>query len=135
MNHQDLERDELRARFTAWLEKVVSRARIDYMRRLGRYAPGLSLEELEEQSRYENLSHTDRYDLDEPFSFEDDTLSAAFEKLSPAQRDILVMLYVRELDPKEAASELGCQPADIYNQKSRAIRKLRSFLERGGGKR
>lgn len=135
MNYQGSERDELRARFTAWLEKVVSRARIDYMRRLGRYAQGLSWEELEDQNRHEELSHTDRYDLDGSFSFEDDKLRAAFERLSPAQRDILVMLYVKELEPKEAASELGCQIADVYNQKSRAIRKLRSFLERGGGER
>ena len=49
MKNNDTERDELRGRFTVWLETLVSRAKIDYCRRNKNNVEFVSIDDLSDE--------------------------------------------------------------------------------------
>lgn len=80
---QGADRDELRARFTVWLEVLLRRARTKYLKREAIHIPQMSLEELQE----------DEWPVaPEPaipkagFEFEEDRYNQAFSALSPREQ-------------------------------------------------
>ena len=129
------EHDELRARFTAWLDIMAYRARLKYIRKLDQQLPTISLDELDESSQpaseqdvaYETIST-----LTQSFLFEEQRLALAFSELPIKKQRILEMLFIEERKPAEIAKELNCSEAYVYNQKHRALQKLRSAMERDG---
>ena len=90
MNHQQKsERDELRARFTVWLETTVYRARLKYLEREKPKVDTVSIEELPEsalsvfkQTSYCEISGS-------AFDFEEERLAEAFAKLPIKRQEIL----------------------------------------------
>lgn len=136
MNHQQKsEKDELRARFTKWLETTVYRARIDYIRRNAGDCETLSLEDVPEEvlavDHNEDSWIRDSEGKD-AFDFEEERLAKAFRELPLMRRKILTMLFVQEKKPEEIAAALHCSVQHVYNQRSLAIGKLRAMLEKGG---
>ena len=129
------EHDELRARFTAWLDIMAYRARLKYIRKLDQQLPTISLDELDESNQpaseqdvaYETIST-----LTQSFLFEEQRLALAFSELPIKKQRILEMLFIEERKPAEIAKELNCSEAYVYNQKHRALQKLRSAMERDG---
>lgn len=67
------------------------------------------------------------------FEFEDERMEQAFRGLTPLRRQILTLLFVEEMTPEEIALELGCSVDAVYNNRSRAIKKIREALENGKG--
>ena len=72
--------DELRGRFTVWLEKVVKNAKINYIKRLKRQPPTLYLEEIPESALPAQNLAANAYTKSE-FEFEEERLAKAFSKL------------------------------------------------------
>ena len=72
--------DELKGRFTVWLEKVVRNAKINYIKRLKRQPPTLYLEEIPESALPAQNLAADAYTKSE-FEFEEERLAEAFSKL------------------------------------------------------
>ena len=67
--------DELRRRFNAWLDKLLWRARADYVRMLGREVKTVSIDDVDESL----LAVEDRYaGLQSEFEFEEKRLAEAF---------------------------------------------------------
>lgn len=133
MSHQQkMEKDELRARFTKWLETTVYRARLKYLERQKPKIETISLEELPENTLpvfgkpfYHEASQSD-------FSFEEERLARAFANLPMKRQQILTMLFVEERKPEEIAKILNCSPQHVYDQRYQALKKLRIALSKGG---
>ena len=107
--------DELRGRFTVWLEKVVRNAKINYIKRLKRQPPTLYLEEIPESALpAQNLAAV-AYPKSE-FEFEEERLAEAFSKLPLMRKRILTMLFVENISPDEISKKLNCSPQYVYNQ-------------------
>jgi len=132
MSHQQkMEKDELRARFTKWLETMVRRARIDYLRKYGRQYEAVSIEEIPEETLAVHMEEsqwiTGGQDKSE-FDFEEERLAKAFYELPLMRQRILTMLFVEEKKSDEIATALHCSVQYVYNQRSLALKKLRILL-------
>lgn len=133
MNHQqELERDELRARFTVWLETTIYRARLKYLKRQKPRIETVSLDEVPE-----NLLAVSGCEIHDrasrsAFDFEEERLAEAFANLPIKRQQILTMLFVEERKPEEIARILNCSPQHVYDQRYQALKKLRKALTKGG---
>ena len=135
MFKQNTENDELRARFTNWLNKLIYRARLNYLKKQKNNPIMLSLEDIPE----ENLRSTDIEILVEAsetnsFEFEEEKLAKVFYELPLMKQKILIMLFVEEKTPNAIAKKLNCSVQHVYNQRSLAIKTLRILLMKGGEK-
>lgn len=133
MNHQQkLERDELRARFTVWLETVIYRAKLKYLDRHRIKLETVSIEELPEDAL--SVSENTVYGTasQSAFDFEEERLAEAFANLPIKRQQILTMLFVEERKPEEIARILNCSPQHVYDQRYQALKKLRKALTKGG---
>lgn len=132
---EEKQRDELRARFTKWMETTVYRARIDYIRKNAIRYEIISFEDVPEemlQAHYEE--HFQLEDNKTAFDFEDEWLAKAFYELPLMRQRVLAMLFAEEKKPVEIANILHCTVQNVYNQRSLALKKLRKMLEKGGDK-
>lgn len=134
MNHQEeSQRDELRARFTAWLDTMVYRAKLNYLKKLERQPQIISIEVIQESAflvgEQEMLKS---FGQQNEFEFEEERLSHAFSELPLMRQKILTMLFVEEKKPDEIARKLHCTIQHVYNQRSLALKKLRELIEKGG---
>ena len=136
MNHQEKsERDELRARFTGWLEVTLYRAKLNYVKRLEREKSFVYVDVFPEELWVsENPERNWIQGITEPgaFQFEEERLEKAFHTLSEQRKEILAMLFVEERTPKEIASQMDRSLQHVYKQRSQALKQLRQMLEKGG---
>lgn len=132
-NYNSNERDELRGRFTRFLERLVSNAQIDYLRKMEDRFPVISIDDIPEElfAEEEPLS----YGKGTAFDFEEEKLARAFSGLPLMRQQILTMLFVEEWKPAQIAKHLNCSVQYVYNQRFLAIKKLRQLLrEEGDGR-
>ena len=128
------ENDELRARFTAWLDTVVYRARLKYMRKKEQDVTTIPIEDVPEsflEYREASFSLSERTVCD--FDFEEERLAHACSSLPLMRREILRLLFVEELKADEIAKRLNCSVQYVYNQRSLALKRLRQLLGTEGG--
>lgn len=101
---QDEYNGNLKARFTRWMEVTLYRARVDYLRRQKKepavtnrasFPEWMMVEEDAEDVWLQEIAGRDS------FLFSDERLERCFDSLPLAQQEILAMLYVREMEPKE----------------------------------
>ncbi|MDO4286412.1 MAG: sigma-70 family RNA polymerase sigma factor [Eubacteriales bacterium] len=136
MNYQqELEKDELRARFTGWLETTVYRAKLNYIRKTSQKIETVSIEEVAESSLVSGSQEQEwcrHLSPKDAFDFEEEKLAKAFAELPLMRQRILTMLFVEEKKPDEIAAKLNCSIQHVYNQRSLALKKLRTMLAEGG---
>lgn len=120
------ERDELRARFTKWMEVTLYRARLRYLRKESQKTETVPLDEVESWYLLTDVSSKGR------FEFEQDRLAEAFAMLSHEKQAILSILFAEEMTPAEVARVLHCSPQKVYDQRYQAIKSLRRNLQNGG---
>lgn len=129
------ERDELRARFTLWLETVVKHAKIDYVRKLKRQPNIVSLDEIPEEALISKESEEQWLQVlrdPTPYDFEEERLAKAFMALPLKRRLVMELLFIEELSESETAKRLNCSTQYVRNQKCVALKKLRTLLMKGG---
>ena len=125
IQQQPTESDELRARFTRWLEVLVYRARAKYLRKEANRIKTISLDDLpEDQWPFAPAPVPRKIEFD----FEEERLANAFSALSPERQQLLTLLFLYELKPEEAAKLLHFPMKKVYNNKYEAIKKLRLML-------
>ena len=128
------ERDELRAEFTVWLDTLIRRAKLDYLRKNTIPIDVVSLEDLHEDNypvvEDEWMNHILLQEDD--FNFEQERLANAYAQLPLLRKQILKLLFVRDLKVKEIAKMLNCSPNFVSDQKRRALEALRRKLDEGG---
>lgn len=131
MNHQQDYDDPLRAQFTKWLDTVIYRAKLKYLRKESANPETVSFEELPENSQ--PIYEAPLYQGDKSaFDFEEERLSDAFVRLPIKRQRILTMLFVEEKKPEEIAKALNCSVQHVYDQRYQALKKLRIELEKEG---
>ena len=131
---QNTDRDELRAECTAWLDKLIRRAKIDYLRKHHVPFDIVSLEELHEENMPVSEDEWMRKLLfeEDDFNFEEERLAKAYAELPLLRKQILKLLYVDELEVKDIARLLNCSAQYVSNQKQKGIKHLRKRLTEGG---
>lgn len=138
MNYQEeRNHDELRARFTKWMEITLYRARYDYLRKHKRLKNIALFPEITESmiiaGHIDNCEDViDKAIYNETIFFYNESLEQAFNNLSKLQQDILVCIFVFEMTNKETARYLGCSVRQVYKQKERAFGILRKSMEGEG---
>lgn len=126
--------DELRARFTGWLDTVIYRAKLRYMEKQKRVKATVPIDDVPESflGYQETLfSYVERTAND--FDFEEERLAIAYSSLPLMRREILRLLFVEDLKADEIARRLNCSIQHVYNQRSLALKRLRQLLEKEGG--
>lgn len=120
--------DNLSYRFTSYITKVIQFARKDYLKKLTWKKHEIPLE----MTFLSELGFTDPplSENKESFSFENQLLETAFQKLSELRRQILELIFVNGMKPSEIAAMLNCPVDFVYREKNRALDKLRQLLER-----
>ena len=132
-NEEQCEKDELRARFTVWLDTAVYRAKLKYLRKTEQNREIVSIDELPEHMlEWQETGFENSLSSGNDFDFEEEKLARAFAELPLMRKEILRLLFVEELEPGEIAEHLNCSVQHVYNQRSLAIKKLRGILVEGG---
>lgn len=129
-NVENNERDELRGRFTRFMEVCVQNARSNYCMKLSRQLPTVSIEDIPERFLAEECPL--ECGAKNEFDFEEEKLAIAFQTLPLMRRRILTLLFVEQLSPQEIADRLNCSVQYVYNQRSLAIKTLRRIIANGG---
>ena len=131
---QNTERDELRAEFTVWLDTLIRRAKIDYLRKNTDPVDIISIEELHEENYpvLEDEWMNRLLQQEDDFNFEQERLAIAYAQLPLLRKQILRLLFVENLKVKEIAKILNCSPNFVSDQKRRAFEALRRKLSEGG---
>lgn len=127
MYEQSTEKDELRARFTKWMEVTLLRARRKYLQKKKVDEAVLFLNDLSEE-----IIPPAKEPYTSGFDFESDWLADAFSELSPRRQEILTLLFVEELKPRDIAEILQCSPEQVYNRQYQALRSLRKHSHKEG---
>ena len=129
------ERDELRAKFTRWLETVIKRAKIDYLRKYENRPETISYEDIPEKELI-NLAQRELWPsstrMQTPYDFEEERLTKAFMELPLKRRQVMELLFLEDLSEAETAQRLNCLLQYVRNQRCIALKKLRSRLMEGG---
>jgi len=116
----------VRNRFTAWMEKVVKNLRIDYIRKKGLK----SKKDSHWTTEMPDISYEQDFRLipKDEFDFAEGKLAEVFAGLPLLRKRILVLTFVEELTAMEIAELLNCSVEYVYDQKRRALQKLRQQL-------
>jgi len=117
--------DEVRAMYTAYIERVAGFARKEYLRTLSHRPKEVSLEE---QSEEILALVEDRYFPDE-FDFAEERLSRAMNDMALLRRQVLVLACLQGLPAREIAERLGCTVGYVYKEKHFALRGLKEKEE------
>lgn len=127
------EKDELRARFTVWLDTTVYRAKLKYLRKMNQNMEVVSIDDLPESMLgWHELGFANDLIEEKDFDFEEAKLAKAFAELPLMRKEILRLLFVEEMEAPEIAMHMNCSIQHVYNQRSLAIKKLRAALVKGG---
>lgn len=125
------ERDELRAKFTRWLETVIKRAKIDYLRKYENRPETISYEDIPEKELID-LAQRELWPsstrMQTPYDFEEERLTKAFMELPLKRRQVMELLFLADLSETETAKRLNCSLQYVRNQRCIALKKLRSRL-------
>lgn len=126
--------DVLRGRFTNWLDVLVYRAKLKYIRKLSQNVDAVSLDELID-SGFQPVDpvpvEAHIFEEKHTFEFEEENLAKAFCNLPIKRQKILEMLFVDQMKPEEIAKELNCTVQHVYNRRSAALKTLRLALTEG----
>jgi RNA polymerase sigma-70 factor (ECF subfamily) len=114
--------------FDAWMYGIMRHVVVDAQRLLAREGPGL-IPDTADAGPLPGDRALDREDAVE--------VREAFERLSPADQELLELRVVAELSADEVATVLGRKPGAVRMAQSRALTRLRALLgedaeERGG---
>lgn len=120
--------DELRARFTSWLDTTIYRARLKYLAEEANRIPCTSLDAVSEECLWSFDDYQFAISREHQFDFEEERLAKAFANLPVQRQQILTMLFVEERKPEEIARLLHCSVQHVYDQRYQTIRKLRKVL-------
>ena len=122
------EPDELQARFTVYMEKVVVHARINYMKKLRRLREDLSLDDLvcEPSVDFDSIYSDSVAKVD--FEFEEERIAEAFHSLPLMRQKVLQLIFIENMEPPEIARRLNCSTKYVYDQQYLALQRLRNLL-------
>ena len=120
-------RDELRARFTRWLETSLYHARLRYLEKESHRLDTISLEEIPPDYWPTAMEPSIPK---EDFEFEEECLAVAYDHFSNTRKRILQMLFIEEMKPSEISRILNCTEQYVYDQRYQAIKQFRAAMNK-----
>ncbi|HNY84539.1 MAG TPA: RNA polymerase sigma factor [Anaerolineaceae bacterium] len=126
--YQSIRQFKNEGRFQSWFFRIVVNLAIDYLRSQKRFVD-YEAEELENDQRFASAELSVEEQLERTQTMEE--LGAAFRKLDPEQRAVLVARYFLGLGEKETAAQLGKPVSTIKWRRFTALRQLRQALMDG----
>ena len=101
------EKDELRARFTVWLDIALKNARASYYRAQRTKYETIPFAELPMEYRIDPIARYEKIErTQDAFDFEEERLAKAFFELPLMRREVLRLLFVCEMTPEEISKRL-----------------------------
>ena len=133
---KETERDVLRACFTVWLDTTLSRASARFREQMKDDFPEdaevFSIHTLSADMLADTRDPYAGIHIGKPdFDFAEERIANALAELPLARREVLRLLFVERLSPKEIAKLLNCSEGFVSVQKLRALEKLRKVLGEG----
>lgn len=123
---EDICDDSLRYRFTAWVEKVLKNAKLEYLHNEARRIKTISIDEIDP----ELLSYEINDERCEDFFFGNEKVYNAYKELSETRKRVLYLLFVREMSIAEISNELCVPCAYVSNLKYYALKNLKENIEK-----
>ena len=126
MSYQETNENEVVYMFTAWLEKLLHYAKLDYIRKEREKFYIISLDVLPEYylSCEPSVKSGRIY-------FENEMLEDAFLSLTELRRKVIYMYFIEGLTSVEIAKLLNIKSENVRKIKERALSKLRNILLSG----
>ena len=126
MSYQETNENEVVYMFTAWLEKLLHYAKLDYIRKEREKFYIISLDVLPEHylSCEPSVKSGRMY-------FENEMLEDAFLSLTELRRKVIYMYFIEGLTSVEIAKLLNIKSENVRKIKERALSKLRNILLSG----
>lgn len=126
MSYQETNENEVVYMFTAWLEKLLHYAKLDYIRKEREKFYIISLDVLPEYylSCEPSVKSGRMY-------FENEMLEDAFLSLTELRRKVIYMYFIEGLTSVEIAKLLNIKSENVRKIKERALSKLRNILLSG----
>ena len=131
-NQFDEQDRKLIAEFTAFMQRVVRNAKIDYLRQNAYVKFEIPMDKISEEIEREKVVEDNYFFEKNRFDFEEERVARAFEDLSLMRQQILKLLFIDGLSATEIAVRLNCSVKFVQNQKARALKRLRDILMPGG---
>lgn len=126
MSYQETNENEVVYMFTAWLEKLLHYAKLDYIKKEKEKFYVISLDVLPEYylSCEPPVKSGTKY-------FENEILEDAFLSLTELRRKVIYMYFIEGLTSVEIAKLLNIKSENVRKIKERALSKLRNILLSG----
>ena len=123
MSYQETNEKEVIYMFTAWLEKLLHYAKLDYIKKEKNSLHVISLELVPEY--YLSNEPTIK---SETLKFENEILEEAFLSLTETRRKVILLYFIEGFTIDEIAILLNSSVKNVRKIKERALSKLRNFL-------
>ena len=123
MSYQETNENEVVYMFTAWLEKLLHYAKLDYIKMNKKRGEFISIYSIPEYYlACEPKSGSLIYD------FENEELEKALLSLSKQKRQVLYLYYLEGFTCSEISIELNCSVSSVKMLKKRGLNDLRNFF-------
>lgn len=114
---QNIEKLKRKQRFAQWLAGICRNVAHDMAKA---------------KSRHVNIENHSRLQDTRTENFDAQPVRQAIDRLSPSERELIVLRYYNKLSHKQMSSVLGLSKPAINNRLSRARRKMANYLQRNG---
>lgn len=126
MSYQETNKNEVVYMFTAWLEKLLHNAKLDYIKQEKKHLHVISLDVIPEYYLSCEPSTNSKFE-----TFENKLLKEAFLSLTDLRKNVIYLYFFEALTIDEIAVLLDLNVKNVRRIKERAISKLRSILLNG----
>lgn len=132
MNYQEENSyDELRARFTKWMEVTLYRAKVNYKKAQKRKNKDVFIDDVMSEITSVSYAKEDTFSeviRQDSFYFDNDSVNNSFDSLTAVEQRILTELFLYNKDIKEISEELGYSLSHTYRLKDDALSNMRKML-------
>ena len=123
MSYQETKENEVVYMFTAWLEKLLHHAKLDYIKKEKNSFHIISLDVIPEY--YLSYEPSFKSKLQK---FENEMLEEAFLSLTETRRNVIYLSFIEGLTADEISKLLNLNKENVRKIKERALSQLRSIL-------
>ena len=123
MSYQETSKNEVVFMFTAWLEKLLHYAKLDYIKKEKDRFYIISIDVIPEYHLSYEPSFKTKHE-----KFENEKLEDAFLSLTELRKKVIYLYFIQGYTTDEIAKMLNLNPKNVNKIKERALSSLRNIL-------
>lgn len=123
MSYQETNKNEVVFMFTAWLEKLLHYAKLDYIKKEKDRFYIISIDVIPEYHLSYEPSFKTKHE-----KFENEKLEDAFFSLTELRKKVIYLYFIQGFTTDEIAKMLNLNPKNVNKIKERALSSLRNIL-------